>query len=79
MVLILNDNPLQSCWVLYLGSRLLQIGGSWSAHAPLSFCLQIMAQFMCYCLCFSDAIVELHIILDENCSMTFSWFVIKAY
>ena len=39
--------------------------------APLSFVLQIVAKLLRSCLCFFDAINELHA-MDEKCSTTFS-------
>ena len=39
----------------HLGSRFIQIGGSWTSYPPLSFALEIMAKLLCSKLCLFGA------------------------
>ena len=49
-----------------MGSRCLQTRGSWSAHGlPLHVSLQIVANIICFCLCFFDAIIELQAMAEN--------------
>jgi hypothetical protein len=68
-----NDYLINSCWGLHLGTKFLQIGGSWTSKAPLSFALRLVASF---CTLILDWLVQLlsYMLWMDICSICLSHF-----
>jgi hypothetical protein len=65
MGIVLNDHLVHSCWGLHLGSRFLQIEGSWSTHGlPYVLFDGLWLSYYALVLCLLDTILESHA-MDE--------------